>query len=177
MNKTKHNKKKNKELVIESLKLIYGIGIKINRRRAKELCLESSSKGNKLAQAIQFFIGWETNANNEKSFEILNQILKENNLNNENKISQKERILKEQQIGYSLEILAMLYKIGIDGVIEKDILKAIELLEKSVGLNNPSAMNNLALIYQNGEEGVVQKNILKSIELFEKAIELQHSER
>ena len=66
--------------------------------------------------------------------------------------------------------LSRFYFEGKEGV-EKDVPKALDLLQKASSLGYLKAINNLAYFYHIGKEGI-EMNIPKAIELYEKALKL-----
>ena len=160
-----------------------------------EKVLKSSKEGDKLAEAIQYFYGWETEMNNEKTLEIVNQIMAEEEKNKFGEeylsyclnlmglihfVSTPKRIIESMQVfqkAYemydnpdAMYNIAFGYHYGEGELIEKDIVKAMEFYQRAADLNHTDALSSLGFIFQLGEEGV-EKNLPKAIEFHEKAAE------
>ena len=107
-------------MAIESFNFFYGIGVPTDEKRAMELCLKSSEKGNKLALSFKKFFGWNTEKDIKSSFELLNEMLNENDFS------------CVEEYSHCLNLVAFNYKHGENDFIEKNIEKSIELFEKAI---------------------------------------------
>ena len=168
-------------MAIDSFKTINGIEIPINQK-AKQMCLESCTKGIKLAEAIKHYQGWDSIYDKKKSLDMLNQILEE----------KEELLFGDEYLSYTLNLIGSIYH-NVDEdedeenfntgeeseqqIVKKNVRTAMGYYEKAIELNNPDSMFNLALIYHYGdewEEGL-EKNNRKAMKLYESSIDLKHS--
>ena len=131
-----------------------------DEKQAKKYCIQSISKGNKLAEGMKHLFGWKTKKNLELSFQLFYQCTND------------EKQLKYKDASYSLFFVGRAY--NIEAGVKRDMNKAVDYYEKSIKLGNTSSMYNLALIYETGKEGV-EKNIKKSVELYMMASNLNDS--
>ena len=195
-----------KDMAVQSIHIYYQLEAPYDMVKSKELCLESSTNGNKLAEAFKYLQGWETENNKEKAMQILTDILSEK----EYTFSSKE----EKSCSYIL--LASIYESG-EKTIKKDLYKALEYFERAIELdgnyyaifsvallhqnseieelkdfkraveyysrieNKYTAylsyiFFNLAQIYQFGQEDLVEKDIHKAIECYEISVEMDNHE-
>ncbi len=82
----------------------------------------------------------------------------------------KTLLVEQPQHGRALCILGCLYEMGVGA--ETDIVKAIELFERAIALNDAAAMFHLAYVFHHGQ---VTDNYPCAIELYEKAIMHGHA--
>ncbi|NRB11254.1 MAG: sel1 repeat family protein [Rickettsiaceae bacterium] len=80
-------------------------------------------------------------------------------------ITNLEKLANEKNDPTAQTTLALCYKDGEN--IEKDLVKAAELLQKSADQGHAAAQNILALMYYHGDG--VSKDLKKSVGLFQKA--------
>ena len=177
---------------IQSLQLFYGIQVPKEEKKAIELCLQESNKGNKFAEALRNYHGWEMEINKEKSLKLFSYYFKSTKnvpeskversyclyflslmykerkeSNNKKNTKNSEKLLMKS---VKMENPLAIYFYSVKKLIENKIAKGLEYLNKAVEMNYSSAINFLATICFEGR--YLQKNIKKSIELFEKAVEL-----
>ena len=67
------------ELIITSIRLFYGMGIRKNEMLSKKCCLISSDKGNLIAEGWKYFNGWGVDKNFLKSIEYFQFSLENGN--------------------------------------------------------------------------------------------------
>eukprot|EP01091_Cochliopodium_minus_P005513 TRINITY_DN15427_c0_g1_i1.p1 TRINITY_DN15427_c0_g1~~TRINITY_DN15427_c0_g1_i1.p1 ORF type:complete len:485 (+),score=145.27 TRINITY_DN15427_c0_g1_i1:23-1477(+) len=154
------NYEKNLEMAVLSFKLYFGTECFPDEARARNLCVESSNNGNKFANGMRFYFGWDKKQDYQKSFEIFSEIVRD------------DKTFRNEETSYCLFLLALQFEYG-EGTT-KDIKTAIRLYKQAIKMHNSNAMCNLAIIYFEGIEGT-KKDFGTSIKLLKKAVELNNS--
>eukprot|EP01091_Cochliopodium_minus_P005929 TRINITY_DN1581_c0_g2_i1.p1 TRINITY_DN1581_c0_g2~~TRINITY_DN1581_c0_g2_i1.p1 ORF type:complete len:574 (-),score=163.53 TRINITY_DN1581_c0_g2_i1:17-1738(-) len=183
------------EKAICSFKLICGAGHPLNNEKAKNLCLESSMRGNKLAAGMRYFFGWQMKKNFAKSFQIFSEAVLVDKLfkreettycyffvgyHHENGYGTKKDTFKAMEIyhkaahqqnnTYAINKLAQIYQRETDSV-QRDVKMSMQLYAKGVMLGDSCSIYNLANIYHKGDLDV-EVDLYKAINLYKRAIEL-----
>ena len=85
---------------MKSYNLYFGFDCKVDEVKAKELCLESAKEGNKFADGMRFFFGWDTEKDIEKSFQKFKESV------------QDDPNYQKKDTPYSAYFLALLHHYG-----------------------------------------------------------------
>jgi len=141
--------------------LLYGIGTKLDRNKAKELCLKYADKDNLIALGLKYFCGFDCRIDEGKSFGYIWQYYKGNKKNSKNR----------KILGYCLDLIGSSYEYGMG--IEKNNKKAKQYYMKGSKLNNCMACFNLAFCYEIRKGG---KNKEKAMALYDRSAQMRYSE-
>ena len=98
------DKKKKKAII--AFKYTFGIFSNKNKKKAEEYCLKACSEGSRLALGMKHLLGFQTEVDHKKAFQILNQIKEENGDN------KKKDLIEEKEQSYSLFLLGRCYNNG-----------------------------------------------------------------
>ena len=92
-------------------RLLEGIEMKINKQKAKKLCLRNDEKGNLIARGIKYLRGFDCKKDNEEAFKCFStfEIENEKYKNELEKKDKREGNEKRMELGYCFYFLGLFF--------------------------------------------------------------------
>eukprot|EP01091_Cochliopodium_minus_P010182 TRINITY_DN2651_c3_g1_i1.p1 TRINITY_DN2651_c3_g1~~TRINITY_DN2651_c3_g1_i1.p1 ORF type:complete len:451 (-),score=136.58 TRINITY_DN2651_c3_g1_i1:27-1379(-) len=156
--------------LIMGFRMLYSVGIKEDKEKAKEIFMKYSSLNNKqimikefreilkICSAMKYYYGWDKHKrkDNKKSMSYFNQYLKSN----------KDTSSKNELIGYIYHMIAKIYQYDSKN---KNMKKAVDYYERSIKTsNNTVSMIHLGEFYEKAFGGF-KEDLNKAMEYYQKA--------